>query len=629
MQFHFDGFRTGDPNVAPASQKARNQREVDVLIVGCGPAGLTLAAQLAEFPDINTRIIDQKDGPLEVGQADGIACRSMEMFEAFGFADDVKRESYWVNEVAFWRPANDANGELTRVERIQDVEDDLSEMPHTILSQARIHDFFLKKMRQSSAHLQPDYDIRFVDYERDDSHEYPIQARLQHSNGDFEYTRAKYLVGCDGARSQVREALGLSLKGSSASQLWGVMDVLAVTDFPDIRLKAAVQSSNAGSLLIIPREGGFMVRLYIELDELLPGERVADRQLTSDILVTKAQAILSPYVLDVKEIAWWSAYEVGQRLADRFDDVDEHQMIEPRVFICGDACHTHSPKAGQGMNVSMADAFNLGWKLAWAIRDSRMEHLLKTYSIERHAIAKELIDFDKDMARLFSEKTKDSEKKEQFQRYFQKHGRYTAGVETHYKPSLLTYRSPDESKLPELVSGLVSGMRFHSAPVIRVADAKPVQLGHAMKADGLWRLVAFAANGDIGATGGTIAKLCDYLQQHERSPMNVHADNWQFKNQFVEFLAVFQQHHHELALDSMPALLLPEKGALQLIDYERIFCACQNSDENIFIKRGINQDTGALIIVRPDQYISRVLPLEAYNELADFFSRLIRTDERI
>jgi phenol 2-monooxygenase len=93
--------------------------DVDVLIVGCGPAGLTLAAQLAQFPEIKTKIVERKPGPLEVGQADGIACRSMEMFEAFGFADKVAKEAYWVNEVSFWRPGSEQI--LSRADRIQEV----------------------------------------------------------------------------------------------------------------------------------------------------------------------------------------------------------------------------------------------------------------------------------------------------------------------------------------------------------------------------------------------------------------------------------------------------------------------------------------------------------------------------
>jgi len=102
MQYHFDGFRPGDPNTSLRDKRAGElPSNVDVLIVGCGPAGLTLAAQLAAFPDITTRIVERKSGPLEIGQADGIACRSMEMFEAFGFAEKVAKEAYWVNETSF------------------------------------------------------------------------------------------------------------------------------------------------------------------------------------------------------------------------------------------------------------------------------------------------------------------------------------------------------------------------------------------------------------------------------------------------------------------------------------------------------------------------------------------------
>src|SRR6476619_1898250 len=168
MQFHLNGFRPGDPRVsAPDARALRHgdavPAEVDVLIVGCGPAGLTLAAQLAAFPDIRTCIVEQKDGPLQLGQADGIACRTMEMFEAFGFVGRVLEEACWINEVTFWKPDEREPGKIVRHGRVQDTEDGLSEFPHVVLNQARVHDFYLDVMRNAPGRLEPHYARRFVD----------------------------------------------------------------------------------------------------------------------------------------------------------------------------------------------------------------------------------------------------------------------------------------------------------------------------------------------------------------------------------------------------------------------------------------------------------------------------------
>lgn len=616
MQYHLNGFRSGDPSVAaPAAKRAPPPDAADVLIVGCGPAGLTLAAQLSAFADIHTRIVERKSGPLEVGQADGVACRSVEMFEAFGFAEKVVREAYQVNEVAFWRPAEGGSG-LTRVDRIEDVEDDLSEMPHLILNQARVHDFYLEVMRKSPQRLTPNYNRELVSLTRTDDPDYPVTAVFACLNDDgaTETIRAKYVVGCDGARSAVRRSLGVDLKGEAARQLWGVMDVLAITDFPDIRLKAAIQSENDGSILIIPREGGYMVRLYIELDALAGDERAADRNVTPEMLIEKARRILSPYALEVKEVAWWSAYEIGQRVCDVFDD---RASGPPRIFIAGDACHTHSPKAGQGMNVSMADAFNLGWKLAAVVRGQAAPELLETYSDERQAKAKELIDFDRDMARLFSAKAETPKAAAEFQRYFQKHGRYTAGVETRYEPSLTTGGGAHQ----ELAAGLKVGMRFHSAPVIRLADAKPMQLGHVLKADGRWRLIAFAPAGDDGGIGGPVARLCHYLDAGATSPLRRHTPEGAEIDGVLDVRAVFQTPHRQMDVGALPPLLLPRKGRYGLIDYEKVFCA--NPAADIFDLRGVDRAQGALLIVRPEQFVAEVLPLDARGEIAAFFERFM------
>ncbi|MFT5363475.1 MAG: phenol 2-monooxygenase, partial [Dinoroseobacter sp.] len=183
--------------------------------------------------------------------------------------------------------------------------------------------------------------------------------------GEVEHIRARYVVGCDGARSSTRQAIGRVLKGDKANQAWGVMDVLARTDFPDYRMKALVKSSSEGSIIFIPREGGHLVRVYIEMDAIIDGQRVSTRTMSVEKLIQATNRVLRPYTLDVQDVAWWSIYEVGHSMTDKFDDVPAENADSqlPHVFIAGDACHTHSAKAGQGMNVSMGDTFNLGWKL--------------------------------------------------------------------------------------------------------------------------------------------------------------------------------------------------------------------------------------------------------------------------
>jgi phenol 2-monooxygenase (NADPH) len=641
MQFHLNGFRTGDPAISEpaegqAARAGRPASEVDVLIVGCGPAGLTLAAQLAAFPDITTAIVEQKAGPLQLGQADGIACRSVEMYEALGFSEQILKEAYWVNETTFWKP-DDANREhIVRSGRIQDVEDGLSEFPHVILNQARVHDFLLEAMRRGPSRLEPYYSRRLLDLTvdasgADDGDVHPVTAELERIDpgheGEVETVRARYVVGTDGARSTVRQSIGRSLSGDSANQAWGVMDVLVVTDFPDIRFKSAIYSSE-GNVLIIPREGGYLVRLYIELDKLKESERVSERNITIDHLIAAAQRIFKPYTFDVKEVAWWSVYEIGQRLCDKFDDVPEAEVDRrrPRVFIAGDACHTHSPKAGQGMNVSIADAFNLGWKLAAVLRGRSSPRLLHSYSEERHAIASELIEFDRAFAKLISTPPKDPANPDaggidpaEFQQAFVKAGRFTAGMAVHYRPSLITAEPTHQ----HLARGFELGTRFHSAPVIRYWDAKRVHLGHTIKADGRWRLLAFAGSDDPGSPRTRLGRLCEFLAESPDSPIRKYTSPGADIDAVIDVRAIVQRNHRDLAADLIPPFLVPQKGRYGLRDYEKFFCTELSGEADIFDQRGIDRADGCIVVVRPDQFVANVLPLDGTSELAAFFDRFM------
>jgi phenol 2-monooxygenase (NADPH) len=635
MQFYKDGFRGGNPDVKPAAPNRRNRgmheplpEKVDVLIAGTGPAGLCLAAQLSQFPEIDTMIIERMPSNIIKGKADGINTRTMEMFQAFGFADKVKRETYWVNQTAFWMPDPNNPEHIKRVGRVQDVADDSSEMPHILINQARLHELFLEVMENSPSRLAPDYgwevESLTIDPTTDD---HPVTVTLKDATGinwwATRTVRANYVVGCDGAHSKVRKSIGGELHGDAAHQAWGVMDILANTDFPDVRQKCLISSATEGNVLILPREGGYVFRMYVELDKLNVGEKAAQRKLTQDDMIAAANRIIKPYSIDVKEVVWWSIYDIGHSITDRFDDVPAGVDRNPRVFTAGDACHTHSPKAGQGMNVSMQDTFNLGWKLVHVLQGRAHPSLLRSYSKERLTEAKRLVETDHEWARIMSAPTtqaeRDGTQEPRIIRQFKANLEFTGGTAVKYDTSYLFAASPHQA----LAKGEEIGRRFHSAPVVRVADAMQMQLGHVAEADARWRIYAFAAKTDSSDAGSAIHKLSDWLETNPNSPIVKHTRKGEDIDAVIDYRAVFQQTFDQLAYEHMPSLLKPKTGKLGLQDHEKVFCVDHKGVGDIFDMRGIDRDKGCMIVVRPDQYVAHVLPLDGFDELAVYFAGVL------
>jgi phenol 2-monooxygenase len=165
-----------------------------------------------------------------------------------------------------------------------------------------------------------------------------------------------------------------------------------------------------------------------------------------------------------------------------------------------------------------------------------------------------------------------------------------------------------------LAQGFPVGMRFHSAPVVRLADARPVQLGHVARADGAWRLYLFADR-----AGSRARELCEFLASEE-SPVARFTPAGADPDAVIDLRAVFQQGHRELPVESMPAALRPRKGRFGLVDAEKVFCPAPNAGD-VFDLRSIDRDAGCLVVVRPDQFVAHVLPLDAHDELTGFLGR--------
>ncbi|HET8926745.1 MAG TPA: FAD-dependent monooxygenase [Microbacterium sp.] len=626
MQFHHHGYVSSDPRVIPAAgtgidRPADLPDEVDVLIVGSGPAGMLLAAQLSQFPDVVTRVIEKRDGRLVLGQADGIQPRSVETFQAFGFAERIVAEGWNLGWMNFWGPDPENPENIIRTSRTEDYGFKISEFPHMIVNQARVLDYFAEAAAIGPGRITPDYGVDFVGLTVDRTKEHPVDVRIRYVAGERagqERTiRARYVVGSDGARSGVREAIGRKHIGGISAHAWGVMDILVNTDFPDWRTKCAI-NAEAGNILHIPREGGFLSRVYVDLGEVPEDDHHRVRQTPIEEIIRKANAILHPYTLDVREIAWHSVYEVGHRVTDKFDDVDVDDDHAPHVFLTGDACHTHSAKAGQGMNVSMQDGFNLGWKLGQVVTGIASEDLLKTYSAERQPVAQELIDFDREWSTLMARKPEEITDPQELATYYLATAEFPSGFATQYSPSSITAADARQ----ELATGFPLGKRFTSSPVTIVADGNAVHLGHRASADGRWRIYAFAD----APTAGEPSKLTDFAEflASGASPLARFTPVEGDPDAVFDVKVVYQQGWEGVDITRVPDVFKPKVGPFQLMNWEKVFSAGPNVwlPTDIFDERGLSRD-GVVVVVRPDQYVAHILPLTARDELADFFAGVL------
>ncbi|KAK6337830.1 hypothetical protein TWF696_001309 [Orbilia brochopaga] len=641
------------------------ESEVDVVIVGAGPAGLMLATWLSHL-NVRARIIDKRPSKIMTGQADGFQCRTLEILDSFGI-DRVWKESNHMLEVCFWNP--DKNGVIRRTGRTPDTPSGLSRFTECVLHQGRMERFFLDHLKENGDTIRVERPILPSELEIDtskleDPTAYPITVRLRHltdeeatpsqgtgiPNGLFrsnitaddtedlikssadsnragtdEIVHTKYLIGCDGAHSWVRKQLGFKMEGEHTEIIWGVLDVTPITDFPDIRVRCLIHSASAGSLMVIPRENR-VVRLYIQLKEVSEGGGAVDRsKVTPGQILAAAQKIIAPYTLTYEQCDWFAAYQIAQRVADRVD-------LSERVFLAGDAVHTHSPKAGQGQNVSIQDSYNLGWKIGLVVRGQATLEILKTYAAERLQVAKDLIAFDRKFSKLFSGRpAKDVSDEtgislDEFRKVFHQGAVFAAGLSVDYGPNILVVKEDDGSVrcVPSLASKVPIGMRLASHKVVNQADALPIELQRLLPSDGRFRLIVFA--GDISNPGirARYDRLGVYLSS-QAGVISTYTPQTAARDSVIEVLTVHSAKRHHVELQGLPEAFHPFDRTRGW-DYWKVYADDESYHEGhgrVYENFGIDRDEGCIVVVRPDGYVAAVVKVDDTRSLEAYFARFM------
>jgi phenol 2-monooxygenase len=267
------------------------------------------------------------------------------------------------------------------------------------------------------------------------------------------------------------------------------------------------------------------------------------------------------------------------------------------------------------MNVSMQDGFNLGWKLGHVLTGLAPASLLETYSAERQPVAQQLIDFDRQWSALMARKPEEITDPQELATFYLGTAEFPSGFMTTYGPSAIVTDAANK----ELATGFPLGMRFKSAEVTRVCDGNVVHLGHHARADGRWRIYAFA---DAPAAGeaSALADWAAWMASNE-GPIARHTPAGADVDAVFDVKAIYQQRFEDVDISKVPSLFLPMSGPLGLTDWEKVYAAGPDGwrSSDIFEERGLSRD-GVVVVVRPDQYVAAVLPLAATDELAAFFA---------
>lgn len=609
--------------------------------MGAGPVGLMLSTCLARW-GYKIKHIDNRPEPTATGRADGIQPRSLDLLRNMGLKSAIMAHNpARVYEVAFWDPSDSRSG-IQRTGTWASCPDFIdARYPFTtLLHQGHIERVFISDLQKNGVEIKRPWTIAGFQSNESQNPDYPVTVQLEHVDGTAkEQIHAKYLFGGEGSRSFIRQQLKIELRHKDPiAYVWGVMDGVVQTNFPDIKMKCTIHSHH-GSIMVIPREDN-MVRLYIQIASSTDSDWNPRKTATAEQVQESAKKILRPYSIEWERVEWYSVYPIGQGLSDRYS-------LDQRVFIGGDACHTHSPKAGQGMNTAFLDAQNLAWKIHAVEAGFATRDILKTYETERRSVAEALLNFDNRYAKLFSQRPpqqddveaasnshlNDEVSESEFIKTFKESCEFTSGYGVSYGPNRLNWSSKHSAQstlIHPAGTTLTTGRIFKNSDVTRVSDANVVHLEQEVPWNGSFRIFLFAGNPSKTTTA--VADFAHFMQdkrsfyanylRDDIDHVSYHEEHNPHSN-FFTICTIFAARRHEIEVDKqLPPLLARYRDHVYADDrWDRQF---PNATATAHARMGLDAENGGVVVVRPDGYVAMVVRLVegsgTVEALNDYFS---------
>ncbi|KAJ7650743.1 FAD binding domain-containing protein [Roridomyces roridus] len=590
---------TADRGIASTTMAHSDALQVDAVIVGAGPVGTLIAYQLARFGCTPYLMEQENKATLpHYGRATTMWPRTIELLDQLDLADRLMQIGVVTRNALHFRDGRRSEGGLMFGSRMDQLGDTFYKFS-LHLRQRLTEEQFTEALEEHGFGQNRRTSIDGFTIDEDSLDGYPVTVRARDLEKDevFEI-KTKFLIGADGGKSTVRSLAGIPFAGERTTNRWIRMDARVKTNMPNPRCLNSIDSKYHGQILWCPIDNGLTRIGYVFSQALL--EKYGGLEgVTQEVAVKEAIQALQPFEVEFLEVDWFTIYGIGQAIAETFS-------VDDRIFLAGDACHTHSSGSAQGLNTGVQDAVNISWKLALYILGLGKKSLIESYTAERKPSVQQVIEYDKVISTLISEQYPPrfegrKEHPHDILTEWYRDGNvrlFTLGLGISYPTNLINSTRSDPS-----AATITPGERGPDVFLATIGTSDPIRLHSVLKNEAKFHSVIFTGNPAL--TRPALRSLHSALG----SPTS-------FINTFPA-RRVFR--FTTLAAGS-------GNGAADVLGVPgfgpggRTFWDPEGRAHAMY---GVDEGRGAVIVFRPDGWVGCVVGLEGVLELGAYFEEIL------